>query len=50
MKGSEYDITGYGAVADGHTVNTRAIQAAVEACAPSTTRISIPITRNGRRT
>ena len=28
-----YDITDHGAVADGHTLNTAAIQSAVDACA-----------------
>ncbi len=29
-----FDVTAYGAVADGRTVNTRAIQAAIDACTP----------------
>ncbi len=33
MKTAEFDVTGYGAVGDGTTLNTAAIQRAVEACA-----------------
>ena len=47
MTSEVFDITRYGAVGDGKTVNTKAIQAAVDACAEAGGRRPVALAENG---